>query len=142
MRKESSPNTSRRDFLTTVSSVAAGATLVGTLVVPRNVHAGANESLKIGLVGCGRRGSRAAQNALNASPDNVLTAIADTFADNADTSLRELKRDDRTKDRVQVPDDHKFTGFDAYKQLIDSDVDVVLLATPPHFRPQHLAYAV
>ena len=135
-------NTSRRGFLKASTGLAAGATLLGTLAVPRNVHAGASEELKIGLVGCGRRGTSAAQNALNASPDNVLIAIADTFADNADTSLRELKRDEKTKDRVQVQSDHKFTGFDAYKQLIDSDVDVVILATPPHFRPQHLAYAV
>jgi predicted dehydrogenase len=69
-------------------------------------------------------------------------AVADAFEDYAKTRLAALKRIDEIKDRVQVPDDHVFVGFDAYKQLIDSDVDVVILATPPHFRPQHLAYAV
>jgi predicted dehydrogenase len=142
MRRGVIPSSTRRDFLATVGGLAAGTALADTLPAARNVHAGATEKLKIGLVGCGRRGTSAAQNALNASPDNVLVAIADTFADNAATSLRELKRIEDIKDRVQVPDEHVFTGFDAFKQLIDSDVDVVILATPPHFRPQHLAYAV
>ena len=135
-------NASRRDFLKTSAGLAAGATLVGTMAVPRAVHAGVSEKIRIGLVGCGGRGTGAAQNALDASPDNVLVALADTFADYAQISLKKLKRQEEVKDRVQVADDHVFVGFDAYKQLIDSDVDVVLLATPPHFRPQQLAYAV
>jgi predicted dehydrogenase len=112
------------------------------MAVPRTVHAGASETIRIGLIGCGGRGTGAAENALNASPDNVLVAVADTFEDYAKTRVAQLKRQDHIKDRVQVADDHIFVGFDAYKKLIDSDVDVVLLATPPHFRPQHLAYAV
>jgi predicted dehydrogenase len=135
-------NASRRDFLRTSAGLAAGATLVGTMAVPRAVHAGVSEKIRIGLVGCGGRGTGAAENALKASPDNVLVALADTFADYAETRRKQLLRLDDVKDRVQVADDHMFVGFDAYKQLIDSDVDVVLLATPPHFRPQHLAYAV
>jgi myo-inositol 2-dehydrogenase / D-chiro-inositol 1-dehydrogenase len=135
-------NSSRRDFLKTSTGVAVGATLLGTMAVPRTVHAGASETMRIGLIGCGGRGTGAAENALNASPDNVLVAVADTFEDYAKTRVGQLKRQDHIKDRVQVADDHIFVGFDAYKKLIDSDVDVVLLATPPHFRPQHLAYAV
>jgi predicted dehydrogenase len=135
-------NTSRRDFIKTSSGLAVGAALAGTTVAPRSVHAGVSEKMRVGLVGCGSRGTGAAQNALNASPDNILVAMADTFADRTASSLRELKRNDETKDRVQVQDDRMFAGFDAYKRLIESDVDVVILATPPHFRPQHLAYAV
>ncbi len=135
-------STSRRDFLKTSSGLAVGATLVGTMSVPRSVHAGVSERMRVGLIGCGGRGTGAAQNALNASPDNVLVAVADTFPDFAKTSLKKLKRNEETKDRVQVPDDHVFVGFNAYKKLIDSDIDVVILATPPHFRPQQLAYAV
>lgn len=135
-------NASRRDFLKSSTALAAGATLLGTMAVPRTVHAGASEKIRIGLVGCGGRGTGAAENALNASPENVLVAVADTFEDYAQTRLRQLRRQENVKDQVQVADDHVFVGFDAYKQLIDSDVDVVLLATPPHFRPQHLAYAV
>ena len=135
-------NASRRDFLRTSAGLAAGATLAGTMAVPRAMHAGVSEKIRIGLVGCGGRGTGAAENALKASPDNVLVALADTFADYAETRRKQLLRLEDVKDRVQVADDHMFVGFDAYKQLIDSDVDVVLLATPPHFRPQQLAYAV
>jgi predicted dehydrogenase len=135
-------NSSRRSFLKSSAGLAAGATLLSTMAVPRSVHAGTSEKIRIGLVGCGGRGTSAAENALNASPENVLVAVADTFADYAQTRLRQLRRQEKVKDQVQVADDHVFVGFDAYKQLIDSDVDVVLLATPPHFRPQHLAYAV
>ena len=134
-------NSSRRDFLKSSTGLAVGATLVGTMAVPRAVHAGASESIRIGLIGCGGRGTGAAQNALNASPDNVLVAVGDTFPDFAKTSLSSLRRNPATKDRVQVADEHIFIGFDAYKKVIDC-VDVVLLTTPPHFRPQQLAYAV
>jgi predicted dehydrogenase len=133
--------TSRRGFLKTSTGLAVG-TLASTLAVPRAVHAGVSEKLRIGLIGCGGRGTGAAQNALDASPENVLVAVGDTFADFAKTAVDKLRRVENVKDRVQVSDDHVFTGFDAYKQVIDSGVDVVLLATPPHFRPQHLAYAV
>jgi predicted dehydrogenase len=140
MPTEKSDST-RRDFLKASTGLAVGATLVGTMAVPRSVHAGVNEKIRIGLVGCGGRGTSAAQNALNASHDNVLVAVADTFPEFPKKTVEKLLRED-SKGRVQVADDHMFVGFDAYKQLIDSDVDVVLLATPPHFRPQHLAYAV
>jgi predicted dehydrogenase len=132
----------RRDFLTTSSSLVVGATLAGTLAAPRGVHAGANETLRIGLIGCGGRGTAAAQNALDANRDNVLVAVGDAFGDFAESSVRKLSRIENCKDRVRVNADHIFSGFDAYKQVIDSGVDVVILAEPPHFRPQHLAYAV
>ncbi|MEX0642755.1 MAG: Gfo/Idh/MocA family oxidoreductase [Pirellulales bacterium] len=133
---------SRRDFLKTSTGLAVGASLVGTLAVPRAVHAGVNQSLRIGLVGCGNRGTGAAQNALHASPENVLVAVGDAFADFAQSSVDKLLRFDDIKNQVKVNPDHVFAGFDAYKQVVDSGVDVVLLATPPHFRPEHLAYVV
>jgi predicted dehydrogenase len=135
-------NTTRRDFLKSSTTLATGATLLGTLAVPRGVHAGASEKVRVGLIGCGGRGTGAAENALDASPENVLVAVGDAVAEFAEGSVNKLRRIPRCKDRVQVPPDKVFAGFDAYKQVIDSGVDVVLLATPPHFRPQHLAYAV
>jgi predicted dehydrogenase len=135
-------NTTRRDFLKASTGIAVGATLASTLVIPRAVHAGSSEKMRIGLIGCGGRGTGAAENALNASPENVLVAVGDAFPDFAKSSLDKLKRIEACKDRVQVSPDHVFVGFDAYKQVIDSGVDVIILATPPHFRPQHLAYAV
>ncbi len=139
---ESESTNTRRDFLKASTGLAVGATLVGTMAVPRGVHAGANETLRVGLIGCGGRGTGAAQNALDASGTNVLTAVGDAFDDKARAALNILKTHDSTAERVQVPDENIFVGFDAYKQVIDSDVDVVILATSPHFRPQQLAYAV
>jgi predicted dehydrogenase len=133
---------SRRDFLKTSTGLAVGAAIAGTLSVPRAVHAGVGETLRIGLIGCGARGSHAAENALQASPNNILVAVGDAFADFAESSVGKLRRADGVKDRVKVEPDKIFSGFDAYKQVVDSGVDVVLLAEPPHFRPQHLAYAV
>jgi len=135
-------NGTRREFLKTSTGIAVGATLAGTLAVPRSVHAGASETLRIGLIGCGGRGTSAARNALNASPQNVLTAVGDAFADFARKSVDQLRRDEQYQGQVQVDEEHIFAGFDAYKQVIDSGVDVVILAEPPHFRPKHLAYAV
>jgi predicted dehydrogenase len=139
---EPTTNPSRRDFLKTSTGLAVGATLAGTLAVPRTVHAGVSQSLRIGLIGCGGRGTAAAQNALGANPENVLVAVGDAFADFAQASVDKLRGQDDVKNQVKIEPDHVFSGFDAYKQVIDSGVDVILLATPPHFRPEHLAYAV
>jgi predicted dehydrogenase len=130
----------RRGFLQTSTTV--GAAMLGALAVPRSVHAGTDETLRVGLVGCGNRGSGAVTDALSADPQAKLVAIADAFADRAQACLAQLKSDEKFAPGVQVDPDRVFVGFDAYKQLIDSGVDVVILATPPHFRPLHLQYAV
>lgn len=135
-------STTRRGFLKTSTGLAVGASLASTMAIPRSVHAGAGEKLRVGLIGCGGRGTDAAGNALNASKENVLVAVGDAFDDAARRSVNKLKRQDGIKDRVQIDDDRIFSGFDAYKQVIDSGVDVVILAEPPHFRPAHLAYAI
>jgi predicted dehydrogenase len=131
-------DSTRRGFL----KVAAGATALGAIAVPRGVHAAESETLRVGLIGCGGRGNAAAIDALKADPHAQLVAIADTFADRANDGLALIKGDKAIVDRVTVTPDRIYTGFDGYKQLIDSGVDVVLLATPPHFRPEHFAYAV
>jgi predicted dehydrogenase len=110
-------------------------------VVPQ-VHAGGSDVLRVGLVGCGGRGTGAATQALHADPNTKLVALADAFPDRLKSSLNTLRKDEEIADKVQVKDDHCFVGFDAYKQLLASDVDVVLLASPPHFRPAHLKAAV
>jgi len=92
------------------------------------------------LIGCGGRGTGAAEQACNAGEEVRLVALADMFPDRIKEKRAYLK--ESVGEKFQVKDDTCFTGFDAYKQLIDSGVDVVLLATPPHFRPAHLAYAV
>jgi predicted dehydrogenase len=102
---------------------------------------GASE-LRVGLVGCGRRGTGAAVQALSADPGARLVALADVFADALADSLAALARVPEVADRVAVPEERRFVGFDAYLGVLASDVDVVLLATPPHFRPLHLAAAI
>jgi len=126
---------SRRDFLTS-SAALAGVAVAGSLSIARSAHAAGNDTLKIGMVGCGGRGTGAAANAMTADENTKLIAMADAFGDRLELSIKQLQK--RFPDRVTVDADHRFTGFDAYKELIASDVDVVILATPPHFRPAHL----
>lgn len=110
--------------------------MAGSLVIERTAHAAGSDVLRIGLVGCGGRGTGAAANALGADPNTKLVSMADAFPDRIQSSLKGLK--DQFKDRVAVTPERCFVGFDGYKQLIDSGVDVVLLCTTPHFRPIHL----
>ncbi|MDR2682915.1 MAG: Gfo/Idh/MocA family oxidoreductase [Dysgonamonadaceae bacterium] len=93
--------------------------------------------LKAGIIGCGGRGSGAAFDFLNAGNGLTITALADTFKDRADALADKLKYEKG----IDIPEDKRFIGFDAYKQLIDSDIDVVIIATPPFFRPEHFKYA-
>jgi len=130
---------SRRDFLKT-SAAVAGATLASGLVVPA-VHAGGSDMLKIGLIGCGSRGTGAAMQALRADKNTRLVAMGDVFADHLEGTLKLLRAEGDIGDRVTVTPDTSFTGFTAYKQVLEN-VDVVLLATPPGFRPIHLEAAV
>ena len=94
--------------------------------------------LKAGLVGCGGRGTGAAIDFLNAGPNLEIHALADIFQDRIDDAKKELKE----KNDVEVPEENCFLGFDGYQKVLDSGVDIVILATPPHFRPEHLEAAV
>ena len=126
----------RRDFIKTSGALAGGAVL-GSLALERSAHAAGDGRLKVGLVGCGGRGTGAAANALTADANAVLTAVADPFAERIDGCLSGLSKQ-AVADRIKVDADHRFTGFDGFQKVIESGVDVVLLASPPHFRPQHL----
>jgi len=132
-------SSSRRDFLKTSAAAAAGAALAQA--VAARAYAAGNDVLRVGLVGCGGRGSGAAVQALNADPNVKLVAMADAFKDRLEVSLAGLQKSPLGK-KVEVDGDHQFTGFDACKKLVDSGVDVVLLATSPHFRPMHLKACV
>ncbi|TVR74569.1 MAG: twin-arginine translocation signal domain-containing protein [Marinilabiliales bacterium] len=94
--------------------------------------------LKAGVIGCGGRGTGAAMNFLNSGPNLEIAALGDVFQHRLDRCRNELKE----KRGVDVPDDRCFTGFDAYRRVIDTDVDVVLLCEPPYFRPKSFEYAV
>ncbi len=123
----------RREFLKTTAGIVALPLLQTT------AFAGARESLRVGLIGCGGRGTGAAMQAIQADPGVVLWSMGDLFADRLASSLAGIQ--EYFADRLQVPPSRQHVGFEAFQNVI-SEVDVVLLATPPVFRPQHLAAAV
>ena len=115
--------------------MAAPAILTGDLFA-----AGNSDTLRVGLVGCGGRGSGAASQALSADANVVLTAMGDAFGEKIPPALRELQQ--QHPDRVKVTSEKCFSGLDAYQKVIESGVDVVLLCSPPGFRPVHFRAAI
>ena len=143
MNDSSAPQQNRRDFLKTSSTALATATLAGPFILSREAQAAANsDTLKIGLIGCGGRGTGAAGQALSADPNVILWSVGDLFAEQAAKAIVVLKAETPNAARVQVEPDRQFAGLDAFQKVIASGVDVVLLATPPGFRPHHLRAAV
>ncbi|MEL7335722.1 MAG: Gfo/Idh/MocA family oxidoreductase, partial [Planctomycetota bacterium] len=142
-----SPDTaaSRRRFLTTSSAIAGG--VFAASAAPR-VHAAGDargSTIKIGVVGCGGRGSGAIRNALNAGKDVKLVAVADLFEENVTSAVEGVEEQAKTiyKGQVDVPPERRFTGFDCYQQMLGkTDVDVVLLTSPPAYRPAQIEAAV
>ncbi len=129
----------RREFVKTSAAVTAAAAMA-PLASGRGFFAGGSDTIRVGVIGCGGRGTGAAFNAIEAAPNTTIVALADVMPDRVESCRGELVK---LGDRVQVSDDRCFTGFDAYERLIrDGGVDCVILATPPHFRPAHLAAAV
>ncbi|WP_236974694.1 Gfo/Idh/MocA family protein [Membranihabitans maritimus] len=134
-------NKTRRDFIKSSGTLALGSAILPTVDLSgKSMENKPNKVLKVGLVGCGGRGTGAAAQAMNADPDVELIAMGDIFPDKLENSYMALKEENPEKMKVDA--DHKFIGFDAYKKVIDSGVDVVLLATPPCFRPDHLKAAI
>jgi predicted dehydrogenase len=132
-QKSAYPELTRRSFLKTTSTLAAAASLAP------GVFAAGDDTLKVALIGCGGRGSGAAGQALSTTGPLKLIAMADAFKDRLDSSYNELKTNHA--ERVEVPEENKFIGFDAYQHAI-ALADVVILATPPGFRPSHFEEAV
>jgi len=140
MTDQNDPNEktpTRRDFLKTATATGAAA----LLATGNYAFAQGSDKIRVGLIGCGGRGTGAAADALQADPGATLTAMGDVLQSQLDRSLRTLQAQDGIKEKVQVAPDHMFVGLDAYKQVIASDVDVVLLTTPPGFRPLHIKAA-
>jgi len=129
---------SRRSFLG--KSGAGAATF--TIVRPELVRGWGQARLRAGLIGVGGRGSGAVRDILTGNPNVVVVAMADIFEDHLEKNLAKLKADPKFGDRVQVDPEHRFIGFDAYKKLIASDVDIVMLCTPPGWRPIHFEAAI
>jgi predicted dehydrogenase len=135
----------RRDFVQTSTLAAA------SVIIPRPAEAAARrtqgaETLRVGVIGCGGRGSGAVRDCLRADPDTVLVAMGDLFPDRLDRAKTNLARvasenADFAK-QYQVTPEMSFSGFDAYQKVLATDIHLVILATPPGFRPQHLDAAV
>jgi predicted dehydrogenase len=136
---------SRRDFLK-----ASGATVVGSALAPlaaaaplpiRALHSQGSGAIRVGLLGCGGRGSGAAKNALMADPQAELVAVGDLFADMAENCVKSLAHDAECGARVKVTPETTFVGLGAYKDVVAAS-DVVLLCTTPSFRPLHFRACV
>jgi len=130
---------SRRRFLSTTSTAIVGGSLLGSLAPERAVFASSSETLKIALVGCGGRGTGAANQALSTPGATKLVALADVRPEQLEKCLNNLKA--KKAEQLDVPPERQFTGFDGYQKAI-ALADVVILATSPGFRPIHFAEAV
>jgi predicted dehydrogenase len=129
----------RRDFLK--ATAVAGGALAANMAMLQNVHAAGDDVIRIGLVGCGGRGSGAIEQCLRAGRNVRAVALGDAFRDRAEGLRNTLQNNQAVRDRVDVPDGRIFVGLDAYQRVIES-ADLVLFATPPGFRPMHIEAAV
>jgi myo-inositol 2-dehydrogenase / D-chiro-inositol 1-dehydrogenase len=130
----------RREFLARSAGLTAG--LVGSLGLARGARANGQGELRIGLVGCGGRGTGAVRDALGTKGPIRLVAMGDVFPDRLERSLKSLKTAEGSGTGIDVPSERQFVGFDAYQKVLATDIDIVLLCTPPAFRPLHYAAAV
>ena len=128
----------RRTLLSGAGAAAAASMLPSAF--GNQAGAAGDAELRIALIGCGGRGTGAAVQALNAAGNARLVTMADAFDDRMQGSLAEISK--RHPDNVDVPPERMHVGFDAFKKAIDEDIDVVIMATPPGFRPAHFEYAV
>jgi predicted dehydrogenase len=139
----SSNASSRRDFLKSSTMAAVGAGLLGNVGAFAGAYAGGDDLIRVGLIGCGGRGTGAAAQALSTAGNVKLVAMGDAFADRVQKSLNEIQGAFASRpDRVDVPPDRQFVGFDAYQKVLAAGIDLVILATPPGFRPIHFEAAV
>lgn len=130
----------RRTFLKTTGIMAAGAMAAAGLDRLPRAHAAGNDTLKVAVIGAGGRGSGAAMDCINAGGNVKIWAIADAFEDRAKSAAANITK--QAKEKADIPQDRIFVGLDAYQKAIDSGVDLVILAGPPGFRPQHYEAAV
>ncbi len=139
MKKRASRKTnevSRRGFIKATAVVGMAAVLGGQ----ERLFAAGSDKIRVGLIGCGGQGTRDTISCLSSSENVELVAMGDLFEDRVNQSLAKLSRE--VDDKVSVTEDNCFAGFDAYKKVIASDVDMVLVITPPHFHPEHVKAAI
>lgn len=137
---QNDPN--RRSFLKTSTAAAAGAALTSTIA--RTAHAAGSDEIKFVLIGCGGRGSGATNQIMNTKGNVKLVAAADPFVDKAAGQIERIGKGNKGKnaEKIDVPPERIFGGLDGYKKAIDVDCDLVIIATPPGYKPQQFEYAV
>ena len=138
--QKSTPQSSRRDFVKTTALFTAGM-MLPSMEIAAMANVFNDKTLKIAVIGCGGRGAGAAVQALLADENVQLVAMADAFEDRLNGSLQSLQKEFEGTNKVNVLEKHRYVGFDAYKKAIDQ-ADVVILTTPPGFRPYHFEYAI
>jgi len=137
MEKKESSDLSRRDFIKTSAALGAATWASGS----SRIFAAGSDTIRIGLIGCGGRGTHDTGNCLSCAEGIELVAMGDIFEERLKSSLGRLRQ--RHGSKVKVTDKKCFTGWDAYKKVLAcDDVDLVVLTQPPHFRPMHLRAAV
>ena len=146
-KRKNSNSPTRRSFLQDTSKLAVVGATASSLVtaqpaIARSAYAGGTNTIRLGLIGAGGRGTGAAVEAMNTKSGNVeLVAMADAFSIRLDSALKTCAK--KHEGKVRVPEDKRHVGFDAYKRVMDDDnVDMVILATPPGFRPLHFETAI
>ncbi len=138
---QSKSDSTRRDFIRQSGLLVAGGAIAGQLAIGRSAHAAGSDTIKIGLIGCGGRGTGAAIQALNTSGGEVkVVAMGDVKESSVAQAHRGISG--QHKDKIDVPNERKFVGLDAYEKVLATDCDMVILATPPGFRPLHFEAAV
>jgi len=144
MKSESQPTSkiksTRRQFIARSAGITAG--IAGSIRLSHGVYAAGSDVIRIGLIGCGGRGTGAVNDALQGKHEVKLVAMGDLFEDRLQRSYAALSEIEEIRGRIDVSRDRRFTGFDAYRKVLDSDIDSVILATPPGFRPFQYAAAV
>jgi len=138
---------SEQKQVTRRSAVAKAAGAAAFMIVkPELVRGTGKEKLRAGIIGCGGRGTAAVHNLLSGNKNVELVAMGDLFEDHLEKSLARLRdpkgRFAGIQDQLKVAPDHRFTGFDAYKKVLATDIDIVMLTTPPGYRPLHFEAAV
>jgi predicted dehydrogenase len=134
---------SRRSFLTSTAKQTAAGAAAFQIIKPELVRGAGKEKLKAGVVGVGGRGRQAAIDLLTGAENVDIVALADVFEDKLEGNLRWMREQNpRFADRVKVEPDKRFVGFDAFKKILATDIDLVILATPPGYRPEHFEAAV
>ncbi len=131
---------SRRNFIKQTSVTAGGIALATSIA--RSAYAAGSDEIRLALIGCGGRGTGAADNIMQTKGNVKLIAVADPFEKKATDAIGQLEKKHKKDNKVDVKPENIFTGLDGYKKAIDTDCDLVIIATPPGFKPQQFDYAV